>query len=76
MEKKLSLEATEWHYPSKGEYPTDHTAKTRIVANNFGVTSAIYDWTEKRWYDNYNCHIPIDNVYAWCELPEPPKEEA
>lgn len=30
MKKKLSLEATNWHYLSKGEYPTD--GETVLVA--------------------------------------------
>lgn len=65
-----------WHYPSKGEYPTEranYLVTLEIISTNerfisMAQYSQKYGWAgfQTDWY----------NIVAWMPLPEPPKEEA
>ena len=62
----VKVEATKWHYPSKGEYPTD--GEQVFVA-----------WTSEGSYDVVKFRhclwgMKLSPPYAWQYI-EPPKEE-
>lgn len=68
-----------WHYPSKGELPTEQNYYLVAVKPNFEgadefVTLYTYLPTEERWIDKWG--YTNREVYAWMPLPEPPKERA
>ena len=69
----------QWHYPSKGEYPTEDgfyfvTCDPLFEGGHRFVCMCSYASTENRWIDSrgYTEHC----VVAWMPLPDPPKEEA
>lgn len=71
MEKKLSLEATNWHYPSKGEYPTE--GETVLVA--FKEGGAWYFADAEYYGGGWASAADLGNIIAWQYI-VPPKEEA
>lgn len=71
MEKKLSLEATNWHYPSKGEYPTE--GETVLVA--FQEGGAWYFADAEYHEGGWASAADLGNIIAWQYI-VPPKEEA
>ena len=72
--------ATKWHYPSKGEYPTETDdylvyVNTKAVRGQKIMAIATYYVGAKEWNidtDEYEFKYP---PIAWMPLPEPPKEE-
>lgn len=71
MEKKLSLEATNWRYLSKGEYPTD--GETVLVA--FQEGGAWYFADAEYHEGGWASATDLGNIIAWQYI-VPPKEEA
>ena len=71
----------QWHYPSKGEYPTETDdylvyVNTKAVRGQKIMAIATYYVGAKEWTidtDEYEFKYP---PIAWISLPEPPKEEA
>ena len=56
-----------WHYPSKGEYPTER-GRYLVVWRGEYVHIDFDQWVGDEWlYDS--------DVIAWMPLPEPPQEE-
>lgn len=86
MEKKLSLEATNWHYPSRGEYPAEGEEVFCCLKRPDGF---VKNWYETGYYNRqkWSCNVDEDflsellisgyklEVIAWQYI-EPPKEEA
>lgn len=77
-----ALEATRWHYPSKGELPdkdwTKHPAnisKECFIITKGGI-GAIARWDNdyRIWFENQP-HLPATEVIAWRYF-VPPEEEA
>lgn len=70
MEKKLSFEATNWHYPSKGEYPTE--GETVLVAFQEGGLwyFANAEYHEEGWASV----VDLGDIVAWQYI-IPPKEK-
>ena len=69
----------QWHYPSRGEYPTETDDYLLIVKQESMRVFAIggYFVLEKKWqYVTCNYEEGCDEPIAWMPLPEPPKEEA
>ena len=69
-----------WHYPSKGEYPTDDgkylvVLKSKITGNTH-TTLQDYYTREGVFGDHDKIYFEISDVVAWMPLPDPPKEEA
>lgn len=70
-----------WHYPSKGEYPTETDdylvyVNTKAVRDQKIMAIATYYVGAKEWNidtDEYEFKYP---PIAWMPLPDPPKEEA
>ena len=54
-----------WHYPSKGEYPTENG---RYLISFGGDYYEIDWWDDDDWVHN-------GGIIAWMPLPEPPQEE-
>lgn len=71
MEKKLSLEATNWHYPSRGEYPPKGREVLCVLWN--GTSCVAYLREDNEW--TTNGRNAFDNVRIWQYI-EPPKERA
>lgn len=70
-----ALEATKWHYPSKGEYPQNNKW-VFVYLNDETCTVGLYcSWSEIKWIDNYENEIYYRDVVAWQYI-VPPKEEA
>ena len=70
--EKLALQGF-WHYPSKGEYPPKegrYLVLAKDINGNPFHDIGIYFPKFKEWDLFYR------NIYAWMQLPEPPKEEA
>jgi hypothetical protein len=73
-----ALEATKWHYPSKGEYPPKGK---QILAYAWNVHNVLakYDTFDGKdvfvTFDAYNGFIEIKKVIRWQYI-VPPKEEA
>ena len=65
------LEADRWHYPSKGEYPTD-SGRFLCAVSYFYETrvEVVHFVAEAEEWGSMN------RVIAWMPLPVPPKEEA
>ena len=66
----------QWHYPSKGEYPTELDRYLCLIDKNMPM---VLEYTEeddgtKVWFDELGGDV-IDSVYAWQYI-IPPKEEA
>lgn len=61
----------EWHYPSKGEYPTDQTETLNLYKYR-GELKYDVDVYSRHW----NAWMNTAKVIAWMPLPDPPKEEA
>lgn len=69
----------QWHYPSKGEYPTEDglyfvACRSSFEGGNNYTDFCHYKVAQERWI-NFFGHTNPD-VYAWMPLPEPPKVEA
>ena len=76
-ELRCRLEATKWHYPSKGELPPNGgDYLVYIEYEDRGYIRVGQYFGETGWYTDlgevYGYWTPI----AWMPLPEPPKEEA
>ena len=72
-----ALEATKWHYPSKGEYPdTDVKVLVKTVATN-GYYVALIDSSDKCWCTGsfFSEILRPGDVACWQYI-IPPKEEA
>lgn len=72
------LEADRWHYPANGEYPTEdgsYFVACRSSFEGFDNYTEVcnYKVEQERWINFFGYTNP--NVYAWCKLPDPPKEE-
>ena len=67
-ELRCRLEATRWHYPSKGEYPTENGKYLVDWRGEYGEHIDIDQWSNGRW-------LYIGEVVAWQYI-VPPKEEA
>lgn len=64
-----------WHYPSKGEYPTDVHDVLCCLRNN-NIVSGYYSARDEGWYVEAYGFVDEDNwIKAWMLFPEPPKEE-
>ena len=62
-----------WHYPSRGEYPTENGEYFVTVIRYKETGEMVVDTDVDRWNGFSWCYFePI----AWMPLPEPPKEEA
>ena len=74
--------ATEWHYPSKGDYPPEEgfylvTIETPEGRGRFVSMlnySATLENPRRRWIDCMG--LEERRIVAWMPLPEPPKEKA
>lgn len=70
-ENKVEIPTVDpWHYPSKGELPTESGNYLTACKTDSGLLARfikLYDAKFKKW----ESHI---EVYAWCELPDLPKE--
>ena len=78
MEKKLSLEATNWHFPGKGEYPTDGDKYLVVLFKDEEephIAEVKDGWFKHPIFSEYLCEVNSDNVRAWQYI-ELPKEEA
>ena len=81
-ELRCRLEATKWHYPSKGELPDKDWTKHPLniseecfVLTKRGIgTIARWDNDYKTWFENQP-HLSVPDVIAW-QYFVPPKEEA
>ena len=70
----------EWHYPSKGDYPTDgdwylvalEIGEDRRRCVVIGEYHATLTSPEKKWWVHGK---EEHDVIAWMPLPEPPQEE-
>lgn len=65
----------QWHYPSKGEYPTELDRYLCLIDKNMPM---VLEYTEeddgtKVWFDELGGDV-VDSVYAWQYI-DPPKEE-
>ena len=77
-----ALEATKWHYPSRGEIPDKdwskhplNVSKKCFVLTKEGVgTIARWDNDYRIWFEK-NPFVPVVDVIA-CQYFVPPKEEA
>lgn len=68
-----------WHYPSKGEYPTEsglYFVACRSSLESFDNYTEVCDYNveQEEWTNYFGYTNP--NVYAWMPLPYPLKEEA
>ena len=68
----------EWHYPSKGEYPTEDglyfvACRSHFESGDNYTDFCHYKVEQERWI-NFFGHTNPD-VYAWMPLPEPYKIE-
>ena len=72
-----ALEATKWHYPSKGEYPPKGR---QILAYAWNVHNVLakYDTFDGKnrfvTFDAYNGFIEIKNVIRWQYIVSPKEE--
>ena len=75
-----------WHYPDKGEYPTEPNICIRYVDRSgdefIGYTEWYYPSEDEVGYCrcviSVVCNgVPVDpnDIKMWCKLPYPPKEE-
>lgn len=64
-----ALERTEWHYPSKGEYPPD--GQTVLCLERNYVVSYLGVYHDGEWYDG-----GMKNGCGCWQYIVPPKEEA
>ena len=66
--------ANEWHYPSKGEYPTTEEEVLVYLWDSFYIGTYCLDSSEiNRWHFN-DFEEQSDQITAWRYI-EPPKEE-
>ena len=66
-----ALERTEWHYPSRGEYPTD--GETVLVAFQEG---GLWYFANAEYHEGgWASVVDLGNIVAW-QYFVPPKEEA
>lgn len=73
-ELRCRLEATRWHYPSKGEYP-QNDKWVFVYLNDDTATVGLYcSYTELKWIDNYENKIYENEIVAWQYI-IPPKEK-
>lgn len=64
----------EWHYPSKGEYPTTEEEVLVYLWDSFYIGTYCLDSSEiNRWHFN-DFEEQSDQITAWRYI-EPPKEE-
>lgn len=64
----------EWHYPSKGEYPTTEEEVLVYLWDSFYIGTYCLDSSEiNRWHFN-DFDEQSDQITAWCYI-KPPKEE-
>lgn len=67
-----------WHYPSRGEYPTDNVSYVLVAKDNEVFYGAYVDPLEQ-WViyplNGMQTRYYASKVDAWMLLPEPPKEE-
>ena len=70
----------QWHYvkdclPQKRKLDVGAKSETVYVATRgYGIYIGYYNFSRKVWYLADNDYQEIPEVYAWCELPIPPKE--
>ena len=70
----------QWHYvkdclPQKRKLDIGAKSETVYVATRgYGIYMGYYNFSRKVWYLADNDYQEINEVYAWCELPVPPKE--
>ena len=69
VEALEALEATKWHYPSRGELPDPGSE----VWDGYKIIYYLPDL--EKWY-RFEDDEHIKAPYAWCYLPESPEEEA
>ena len=65
------LEADKWHYPSRGEYPTEGENLLCLVSNNFDDYRIGRLGTDRLWWTNDGVE---DDIVCWQYI-VPPKEE-
>ena len=71
----------EWHYVKDGDLPPkkklDIGTKSEsvyVATRGCGTYIGYYNFSRKVWYLADNDYQEINEVYAWCELPVPPKD--
>ena len=66
-----ALEATKWHYPSRGEYPTD--GETVLVAFQEG---GLWYFANAEYHEGgWASAVDLGNIIAWQAIKPPRKEE-
>lgn len=75
-----ALERTEWHYPSRGEYPDENGEYLFLIEAFSNVHCVVGDYevlkNQRLWYAEIADHCIEDEPIAWMPLPELLKEEA
>lgn len=70
----------EWHYvkdclpPKKKLDVGAKSESVYVTTRGYGIYIGYYNFSRKVWYLADNDYQEIPEVYAWCELPVPPKE--
>jgi hypothetical protein len=63
--------ANEWHYPSKGELPKEHCKRFLLCLNDKEINFGCYNG---QFFTTLSSDYGKEEVYAWREIPVPPKE--
>lgn len=76
--ERAGLNADRWHYPSKGEYPTENGEYLFLVKVFSNVHRVVGDYevlkNQRLWYAEIADHCIEDEPIAWQYLPDlPPK---
>ena len=68
-------DATEWHYPSKGELPDDNEIVLLSIKGRVWKRMEFGQWNGQFFVAN-DSDYSVSEIRAWMPLPEPPQEEA